>query len=156
MYPVSSKNLNRETDEAVYFFSPAFEPLNNFSAHTVEIWRRRFPTAEHAYQWRKHSETRPDIAERILGAGSPEAAQRIAHAHKKEVPKAWHEQKVAVMEEILRAKCAQREDVREVLKRSGNRKIVESSPVDAFWGYGPNGDGKNMMGVLWMKIREAP
>ncbi len=154
MYPLLSKNLNRETDGAIYFFSPAFEPLNNFSAHQIEIWGRRFPTAEHAYQYKKFVEVAPEIAEQILNAGSPEAAQRIAHAHKTEQPKDWHEGKVAVMEDILRAKFAQHEDVREVLARSGSRKIVENSPVDDFWGCGQDGIGKNMMGVLWAKIRD--
>lgn len=227
MYPISSEGLNKETDEAIYFFTPAFDALNNFSAHTVEIWGKRFPTAEHAYQWRKFyhppeeserdsaaadvkprttdagsSETCNAIAKQIFEAGSPEKAQRIAHENTPAQPKDWHERKVAVMEEILRAKLAQHEDVREVLQRTGKRKIVENSPVDDFWGCGPSGDGtpphqlsrrcssneekkprssvacdkscpcayhtkdnelqrkswcggKNMMGELWMKIRDG-
>lgn len=139
----------------MYFYTPAFDALNNFSAHTVEIWGRRFPTAEHAFQWRKYSETSPDLAEKILATGCPEDAQRIAHQNKHAQPKDWHEKKVAVMEEILRAKLAQHETVRDALQRSGKRKIIENSPVDDFWGCGPDGDGKNMIGVLWMKIRSG-
>ena len=154
MYPASSEGLNKETDEAVYLFTPAFDALNNFSAHTVELWGKRFPTAEHAYQWRKFGENQPDIAARILEAGSPEAAQQIAHKHNNLVPKGWHEKKVAVMEDVLRAKLTQHEDVRGVLKRSGKRQIVENSPLDDFWGCGPKSSGKNMMGVLWMKLRD--
>ncbi len=153
MYPISSEGLTKETADAIYFYSPAFDALNNFSAHQVEIWNKRFPTAEHAFQWKKFSEVCPDIAERILRAGCPEEAQQIAHKHKPEQPKDWHEKKVAVMEEILRAKLAQHETVRDALHRSGKRRIVENSPVDAFWGCGPDGTGTNMMGVLWMKIR---
>jgi len=153
MYPASSDGLNKETDEAVYFFTPAFDALNNFSAHTVELWGKRFPTAEHAYQWRKFGENQPDIAARILEAGSPEAAQQIAHTHNNLVPKGWHEKKVAVMEDVLRAKLMQHEDVLGVLKRSGKRQIVENSPIDDFWGCGPKSNGENMMGVLWMKLR---
>ncbi len=73
MYPISSEGLNKETSDAVYFYTPAFDALNNFSAHTVELWSRRFPTAEHAFQWRKYSEVRPDTAERVLAAGCPES-----------------------------------------------------------------------------------
>ena len=155
MYPQSSEGLNKETDEAVYFYTPAFDALNNFSAHTVEIWGRRFPTAEHAYQWRKFAGGKPAIAKRVFNAKSPEEAQRIAHEHKKEMPRDWHEKKAAVMEEILRAKLAQHADVRDVLRRSAKRNIVENSPIDMFWGSGPKGDGKNMMGVLWIKIRNS-
>ena len=153
MYPQSSEGLNKETEDAVYFYTPAFDALNNFSAHTIEIWGRHFPTAEHAYQWKKMSELQPEVAQKILEAGSPEVAQQIAHRHNNLVPKEWHGKKTAVMKGILRAKLAQHEDVREVLKRTGTRRIVENSPMDDFWGCGPKGDGKNMMGVLWMKIR---
>lgn len=155
MIPTSSEGLNKETSDAVYFYTPAFDALNNFSAHQVDLWGKRFPTAEHAFQWRKYSEVSPTIAEQIFSAGCPEEAQQIAHRHKPEQPKDWHERKVAVMEEILRAKLTQHETVCDALKRSGARKIVENSPVDDFWGCGPVGNGENMMGVLWMKIRDT-
>ena len=153
MIPSSSEGLNKETGDAVYFYTPAFDALSNFSAHSVEVWSKRFPTAEHSFQWKKYSKVRPDIAEEILAAGCPEDAQRIAHAHKQEQPTDWHERKVGIMEEILRAKLSQHETVQDALKRSGNRNIIENSPVDAFWGCGPKGDGKNMLGILWGKIR---
>ncbi len=155
MYPASSEGLNKETGEAVYFYTPAFDALNNFSAHMVELWERRFPTAEHAFQWRKFSEVRPDIAKQVLDASCPEEAQRLAHQHKQDQPKDWQEKKVGIMEEILRAKLEQHETVRETLKRTGTRKIVENSPIDGFWGIGPDGDGQNMVGVLWTKLRDG-
>ena len=200
MYPVSSEGLNKETKKAVYFYTPSFDALNNFSAHRIEIWDVRFPTAEHAYQWKKFyyppeeseedsavadnqprtnggrervrighpsagearahltvgagvREIRNAIAKQILEVGSPEEAQQIAHKHKLLMPKDWHKRKVAVMEAILRAKLAKHETVRDALKRSGNRTIIENSPTDGFWGCGKDGNGKNMMGALWMKLR---
>jgi len=153
MYPLSSNGLNKETKTAVYFFTPAFHPLDSFSAHTVKIWGVIFPTAEHAYHWKKFAKTRPDIAEKILAAPSPHTAKEIADAHKVNLPKNWHDKKVFIMEEIFRAKAKQHTDVRETLKRTGKRQIVENSPVDDFWGTGPNKTGKNVTGQLWMKIR---
>lgn len=47
MYPDSSKNLNYKTDDAVYWFSSAYDPLNNWSAHAVAFWGKVFPTVEH-------------------------------------------------------------------------------------------------------------
>ena len=75
MFPISSEGLNRETDQEIYFFTPAFEPLDNFSAFAVELWGQLFPTAEHAFQWKKFSQVRPDIAASILAARSPEAGR---------------------------------------------------------------------------------
>ena len=57
------------------------------------------------------------------------------------------------MEQILRAKAEQHEEVREVLRKTGNRTIIENSPVDSFWGVGSDGKGENMVGKIWMKIR---
>ncbi len=155
MIPASSEGLNRETTEAIYFYTPAFDALNNFSAHTVELWGTLFPTAEHAFQWKKFSEVDRTLARHVLEAGYPEEAQKIAHAHKSAQPKDWQEKKVAIMDEILRAKLAQHETVRTTLKKSGSRMIYENSSVDSFWGVGPDGNGKNMVGVLWMKIRDS-
>jgi ribA/ribD-fused uncharacterized protein len=154
MYPTSSEGLNKETDEAVYFFTPAFHPFDSFSAHRINIWGQKFATAEHAFQWKKFSKSRPDISALILEAPNPEAAKQISIDYKQDMPEGWHKEKVAVMEEIFTAKAEQNLDVQEALKRSGNRQIIENSPVDSFWGIGPNGDGQNMVGKLWMKIRD--
>lgn len=154
MYPASSDGLNRETDDAVYFFTPAFEVLNNFSAHQIEIWGKTFPTVEHGFHWKKYHTDHSEIAEAIMIAKSPDAAKNIAATHVDKLPNDWHTIKIGYMEELLRAKVEQHEDVRELLLKTGTRTIIENSPFDSFWGCGPDGTGKNMIGKLWMKIRE--
>ena len=155
MYPISSEGLNKETNDAVYFFTTAFHPLDNFSAHSIDLWNKTFPTAEHAFQWRKFSSNHPDVAGAILSAKSPHLVKEISDANKDKQPANWHEEKVAAMEEILRAKADQHKDVREILRKAGKRNIIENSPVDNFWGIGPEGNGKNMVGEIWMKIRDS-
>lgn len=154
MYPKSNKGLNKETKNAVYFFTPSFHPLDNFSAHAVKLWGIQFPTAEHAFQWKKFSVVQPDVAETILTAKSPHKVKEISDANKANQPLAWHDEKVSVMEQILKAKADQHEDVRDALKRTGNRKIFENSPVDNFWGIGPYKNGQNIVGNIWIKIRK--
>lgn len=154
MYPSSSEGLNKETDEAVYFFSSAFYCFDNFSAHQVTLWGITFPTAEYAYQWKKFSQVRPDVAAMILAAPSPEAVYDISRMHKASQPETWRNEKLDVMEEIISAKIEQHDDVREALKRSGQRKIIENSPFDSFWGAGSDGQGQNMLGKTWMKLRD--
>lgn len=155
MYPESDIDLNRETDDAVYFFTPAFHPLDNFSAHSIHIWGIDFPTAEHAFQWKKFSTFNPDIAKRIATAKSPHAVKEISEANKSEVTKDWFDIRASVMEEILRSKVSQHEDVKEILLKTGSRGIIENSPVDSYWGIGIGGSGQNMLGKIWMKIRET-
>lgn len=58
---------------------------------------------------------------------------------------------------VLRAKFAQNDDLREVLVALGDAKIIEcattDSAVNRHWGE-VNGVGKNMLGVLLMRIRD--
>lgn len=58
-----------------------------------------------------------------------------------------------MVRDILRAKADQHEYVRRKLLATGDRELVENSWRDDFWGWGPNRDGKNMLGKLWMEIR---
>lgn len=154
MYPASDKQLSQETKDTVYFFSHAYDPLNNWSAHIVEIWGNKFPTVEHAFHYRKFSDTYPEIAAKVLNASSPWAAMQAARKYKNEVRPDWHEVKIGIMTEINRAKFIQNEDALECLLKTGNKKIVENSPWNSFWGCGENGKGKNMMGKILMQIRE--
>jgi len=144
-------NFCKETDDAIYFYTPKHYCLDNFSAFQVEIWGKAFPTAEHAYQWKKYEKSAPEIARQILQATSPNAVKNISDAHKAEVAKDFD--KLAIMEEILRAKLAQHEKVRKVLAETGTKTIYENSPTDNYWGLG-DGNGQNMLGELWMKLRK--
>lgn len=153
MYPKASMQLNKETDEEILFFTAPFLPFDNFSAHQIEIWGRMFPTVEHAFQWKKFEVSNPDVSAQIIAAKSPWAVKQISSTAANRRPD-WDDVKVGIMEELLRAKVAQHEDVRNMLLESRQKNIIENSPVDDFWGIGRDGSGKNMVGVLLMKIRD--
>ena len=154
MNEILKNDLNKETNDAVYFFTPPNYALDNFSAYIIEIWGKTFQTSEHAYQWKKYSISHPDIAEKIFNATSPNQVKKISDAHKKDISLEFHNKKVGIMEEILRVKADQHEKVRKTLKKTGDKEIVENSPTDSFWGIGPKKDGQNILGKLWMKVRE--
>lgn len=145
---------NTITDESVYFYTPRFYIFDNFSAYTIDIWGIEFATGEHAYQWKKFSVSHPAIAQEILGAKSPHAAKKISDANAAVVDSSWHGEKVLVMEEILRSKIAQHENVRNKLVETAQKSIYENSPVDSYWGIGEDGQGENILGKLWEQLRE--
>lgn len=153
MYPNSSAELNSETEKQIFFFTPAFHPLDNYSAHVVDIWDRRFPTAEHAYHWKKFEHNQL-IADDIFSAISPEMAKQIAEQNKSSLSNSWHDMKRDIMKEILIAKTIQHDDVRGALRRTSGREIIENSPVDSYWGIGPDKNGHNEIGKIWMEIRK--
>jgi len=129
-------------------FERFFSPL---SAHMVEYKEMLYATAEHAYHCQRYTD--PTIRKEIETARSPQKAWEASQKHKSQQLPDFNDRKVAVMEDIFRAKLAQHEDVKEALKNSGDEVIVKNYP-DPFWGIGKDGDGKNEMGKIWMKLRE--
>lgn len=62
------------------------------------------------------------------------------------------------MLKCLQAKFAQHSDLREQLLSTGDSFLVEHTTKDKYWGDGGDGGsgdkGKNMLGILLMKVRE--
>ena len=129
--------------------------FTNWSPYRVKIWGHTFPTAEHAYQYKKFETLDPKLANRIRRAACPEKAKQLGWS-KPINRKEWDEIRVSVMQEILSAKCAQHEEVQRALKSTGNTAIIQhADDSDTFWGIGMRGNGKNTMGKLWMALRES-
>jgi ribA/ribD-fused uncharacterized protein len=138
---------------AINFYTPKFYVFNNFSAHAIDFRGEFYPTAEHAYQAAKCTD--PDGREAIRRARSPLQAKILANeTYRAAKDPNWERKKVAVVEEILRAKLAQHVEARDALRESGHEDIVEDSPTDYFWGEGVDGSGQNVFGKLWMKLRD--
>lgn len=148
-----------DTPGRICFYEQDFYVLSNFSAFSL-MWKGlRFDTSEHLYHWLKFA-TSPDgnsckaaQADDILNAPSAHAAFKIAELYRGDRRPDWDEVKVGFMREILRAKAAQHEYVHRKLMATGDRELVENSWRDDYWGWGPNRDGKNMLGKLWMEVR---
>lgn len=145
--------LTLDNDKQVFFYEQDFYVLSNFSSFQVFIYERDFATSEHAYHWRKFSDTNLSIGHAIWGARSAHEAFKIAESAKGHRRKDWDAVKLDIMREILRAKARQHEYVRRKLLATGNRELIENSWRDSFWGWGENRDGQNMLGKLWMEIR---
>ncbi|BCB74544.1 hypothetical protein GCM10022251_81170 [Phytohabitans flavus] len=136
----------------IRFYTPEFYVFNNFSAHAIEFRGKLYPTSEHAYQAAKCTD--PAGQEEIRNARSPIEAKLLANeTYEAAKDPDWGRKKVAVLEEILRAKLAQHPEAQEALRKSGHEEIIEDSPTDYFWGEGADGSGQNMLGKLWMRIR---
>jgi ribA/ribD-fused uncharacterized protein len=137
--------------EHVYFYEQDYYVLSNFSAFNLR-WRGLvFPTSEHAYQWEKFHD--PSLQKMILNAPSAHEAFKLAERNKPFRKGEWDEIKLGVMKDILEAKVQQHEYVMRKLLATGDRVLIEDSWRDDYWGWGPNRDGKNMLGELWMELR---
>lgn len=148
-----------DTPTRVRFYEHDFYVLSNFSAFNLRWSGHNFPTSEHAYHWEKFTLGQRDlnsgvyIRDAILDAPSAHEAFKLAEAWRGYRRKDWDAVKVGIMRDILRRKAEQHEYVRRKLLATGDRELVEDSWRDDFWGWGPNRDGQNMLGRLWMEIR---
>ena len=116
---------------------------------------REYPTAEHAYQAGKAS--KEAVREWILNAPSPALVAMAAHGlYTWDIVPNWSQIKFNRMRQVLRAKFAQHEDLRELLLSTGDARLVEvgraNNAVNRTWGE-VNGKGLNMLGVLLMELR---
>lgn len=141
------------SEEKVFFYEREFYPLSNFSAFNLEWKGVLYMTSEHAY----HSEkfTDPEIIEKIKNARSAHDAFKLSREYENMVRPDWLDVRVIIMEEIIRAKVAQHPYVKKKLLETGNREIVEDSWRDDFWGWGPNKNGQNQLGKIWMRVRKG-
>lgn len=141
-----------DTPERVCFYEQDFYVLSNFSAFRVTFEGICHDTSEHAYHYSKFDGDR-QAQNAITLSQSAHEAFKIAERYRERRRPDWDAVKVDVMRNILRAKVQQHEYVRRKLLATGDRELVENSWRDDFWGWGPNRDGQNMLGKLWMEIR---
>jgi ribA/ribD-fused uncharacterized protein len=137
----------------IRFFSKSnrYREFSNFANYPVEVDGTVWPTSEPHYQAQKFDD--PDRQERIRQLPVAAAAKRYATKHKAKIRPDSEQLKGGVMERALRAKLTQHESLRDILVGSGDEKIEEDSPKDAYWGIGPDGTGQNRLSEMLMRLR---
>lgn len=146
-------NHKLDTDTQVFFYEQDFYVFSNFASFKLFWASREFYTSEVAYHWEKFRGA--SIAQDIVTSQtSSHASFKAAIELKDQVREDWYDVRVDIMRDILRAKTAQHEYVERKLLATGDREMIEDSWRDDFWGWGENRDGQNMLGKLWMEIRD--
>lgn len=155
LHPQQFRDTLLDTSGTVIGFYPReFFVFDNFSSFQVDWRQRRWATSEHAYQASHFLETAPELVEKIYHARSAHDAYKMAKANAGKVPADWEGVKTRVMYEICRNKLLQNAYVWDKLSMTGDLRIVEDSPKDDFWGWGPRRDGRNELGKVWMTLRD--
>lgn len=160
----TSTHHGLDNDQQVLFYEQDFYVLSNFSSFNLKWCGEVFPTSEHAYHWEKFRRpvigeddnarsARTSLARAVMHASSAHDAFQLANYWKGMRNPEWDKWKVSIMRDILFAKAGQHEYVRRKLLATGDRELIENSWRDDFWGWGPNRDGENMLGKLWMEVR---
>jgi ribA/ribD-fused uncharacterized protein len=131
-----------------------------------EIEGQRYATAEH---WMMAEKARlfsdEAVREKILAAGSPALAKKLGRMVEGFDDQTWEAHRFDVVVAGNLAKFSQHEALKDFLLRTGNKVLVEASPVDRIWGIGMSADnpaaenpeswhGLNLLGFALMVVRE--
>ena len=138
--------LREKMDEVIGFYPREFYPFDNFSSFKVEWNGYLFSSVEEAYQAASFMGSDEELVEKIKKSHSADEAQRIAYANRDKRREDWDDVKISIMEELLRLKIEQNPYVKKKLLQTEDYMIVEDSPKDDFWGWGPNRNGQNNLG----------
>lgn len=137
------------TTAPIYFTKNYFAEFSNFTPSEFTLNDKTWRTVEHYFQAMKFEGTENE--EFIRNLQKPGQAKKWG----RQLPlrSDWEDIKIEVMKKALHAKFTQNQPMLEVLLSTGDRKIVEESKFDSYWGCGPHRDGVNMLGKLIMELR---
>lgn len=125
----------------------------------------QFLTAEHYMMFRKAMLFGDvAVAEKVLQARTSGEAKRLGREVRNFDQKTWVAHRFDIVVEGNMAKFSSTPDLRDFLINTGNRVLVEASPVDRIWGIGLaedsleienpyTWDGLNLLGYALMEVR---
>ncbi len=131
------------------------------------ISEQTFVTAEHYMMWRKAVLFGDTAAgDRILDARHPQRAKTLGRQVRGFDDQTWAAHRYAIVVAASVAKFGQHEDLAAYLRGTGNRVLVEASPMDRIWGIGLTADdpratdptgwrGLNLLGFALMEARAS-
>lgn len=126
--------------------------FSNFSAHSVFLKGKRWPTTEHYFQAQKFPDTPHE--EEVRMAKKPMLAASMGRDRKRPLRSDWESVKDAIMLEAVRAKFTQHEELTAILLGTGDALLIEHTANDNYWADGGDGSGKNRLGEILMQVRE--
>ena len=146
--------MNTLEESAIRFYrvSEPYGEFSNFSPHEIRMSGKTWRTVEHYFQGQKFAGTESE--REIREMKSPMVAARAGRSRKRPLRKDWESVKLDVMRRAVLAKFTQHKDLGVLLLETGDRKIIEHTANDSYWGDGGNGTGKNMLGIILMEVRD--
>lgn len=138
--------------------------LSNFYPCEFEFNDKMFNFSEQCFMYQKALLFNDfGVAEQILDETDVRKIKALGRKVKNFNNELWDKHKEDFMFNACYAKFSQNNELKDFLLSTGNREIVEASPVDNIWGIGFSSDkamenvdkwGQNLLGKVLMKVRE--
>lgn len=172
----SLEKMTAEMDQSKYLFFWGHQPskdgiitktcfsqwwLSPFVVEGIE-----YKTAEHWMMAKKAVLFQDaEVLEKIINAKSPAEAKKLGREVKNYKDEEWLKHRFQIVKEGNFHKFSQNQDLKEFLMTTGERVLVEASPVDPIWGIGMASDhedshnpekwrGLNLLGFALMEVRD--
>lgn len=139
---------------AIYFYkiNEEYGCFSNFSHHGFELDGKWWMTSEHYFQAQKFYGT--EYAEIIRLLDNPMKAAEMGRNRSLPLRKDWEQVKDDIMRKAVYAKFSQNTELKDILVETGEELLVEKTSNDYYWGCGTTENGKNMLGLILMEVRE--
>ena len=142
-------------DDALFLSrSDESEVLGTHCLDSFELEGMVWPSIEHYYQAMKFQESAPSHYQKICQAKTAKQARRLGRSRFSAIRKDWSDVKRVVMTRAVYTKCKTHEVIRETLLASNERKILENSQYDYYWGCGRDRRAENTYGKVLMDVRK--
>jgi len=135
-----------------YSTKDKYNCFSNFYKTNINLDGKIWPTSEHYFQAMKFDD--PVIQEKIRNASTASQAAKMGRSRSIPIKDNWNSIRDDTMYKVVKAKFTQNKNLRDILLSTGTEDLVEASPYDSYWGWGPKKDGKNMLGKILMIIRD--
>ena len=151
-------------DDHYHFFWSG--PFSQWQRARFEMDGVEFNTAEQAMMYHKAKVFGDDaIAEQILATSDARKQKALGRKVKGFDNAVWDQHKEDIVLRANRAKFGQNKGLRRKLFQTGDRMLVEASPLDLIWGIGLDADnarstppdqwpGQNLLGKIITQVRE--
>jgi ribA/ribD-fused uncharacterized protein len=156
------------------FFWGHTKPKNGVSKSCFSQWYdssfdsegNHFMTAEHFMMYKKAVLFKDEkAAQRLLAASNPGEAKAIGREVVGFNQQTWESHRFDIVVAANMAKFGSHPELKDFLLNTGDRILVEASPVDAIWGIGLAEDnpacenpnlwkGENLLGFALMAVRD--
>jgi predicted NAD-dependent protein-ADP-ribosyltransferase YbiA (DUF1768 family)/RNA recognition motif-containing protein len=144
--------LAKRKIETIDNFNGVFDFLNNEYPCKVYFEGRLYPSVFHAFQAAR-SDKDHERAKMSLADSMQELYELATEI---EDPIDWHNKRLTVMEKCIRDKFRRDRELREKLRKTGNRDLINSyadrTASNLFWGM-VDGKGENHLGQILMNVR---
>ena len=167
--------------DSIYFYSKSkeYNQLSNFYESEFILDGYTWSTVEHYFQAQKFTD--PEYQNYIRLASTPRKAMLLGNQQRHfryitskihprlcleyihdvitnykhlAIKSNWEDIKDNIMYKAVYAKFSQNESLKKLLLDTEPRKLYESTINDSYWGIGKDGNGKNKLGQILMRVRQ--